>query len=167
MTLKSLFPSTWTDRHDQDTFHSLQSAIDRVFEDFTSNSPRFSQGRLFEADNIGNRFPKTDISESEDNVEIEVELPGIEQKDVDVTLNGQYLVIKGERDEEKNTEKKNYRMVERSRGNFQRAIPLGFEAESDAVEANFSKGVLTISVAKPEEVVDKVKKIKIKEPEAA
>ena len=167
MALKSLFPSTWNDRDDHDVFRNLHTAVDRVFEDFMDYSPRIPRSSLFEPGSFGNNYPKTDVSEGDDKVEVEVELPGVEQKDVDVTLDGQYLVIKGEREAEKKTEKKNYRMVERSRGSFQRAIPLGFEASPDTVEASFSKGVLKVTVAKPAEVVAKVKKIEVKKPEPA
>jgi HSP20 family protein len=105
--------------------------------------------------------PSIDVSETESELKIEVDLPGVEEKDVDLAISDNVLTIKGEKKAEKEEKKKDYHLVERSYGSFARSIGLPFEADSDKVKASFSKGVLTVTVPKPPEVKAKEKKIQI------
>lgn len=162
MSLKSMLPKhRHSDTESVDVFSNLQSEVDRVFDEFKDFSPFSALPSARRRMEFTNPVPKIDFSESENSVEIEAELPGVERKNVDITLDGQLLKIEGKKDTEKKTEKKNYRLLERSEGSFQRVIPLGFEANPDQIQANFTDGVLTVTVTKPPEAVSKVKKITV------
>jgi len=91
-------------------------------------------------------------------------LPGVDEKDVDVTLADDVLTIRGEKKSEREEQDKdrNWHVVERSYGSFSRAIPLPFEPDAAKVEAKFDKGVLRIRLPKSEEVTKKEQKIEIK-----
>ena len=106
--------------------------------------------------------PLIDVSESEEEIRVTTELPGVEEKDVEVVLADNVLTIKGEKKSEREDKKTGYHMVERSYGNFQRMIPVRYDIDPDQVEASFANGVLTVTLAKPPEAIQKVKKIEIK-----
>jgi HSP20 family protein len=105
--------------------------------------------------------PRIHISETDTELKIEAELPGINEKDVEVMLGHARLTIKGEKKQQKEEKKKDYHMVERSYGSFARSIALPFEADPNQVEAAFARGVLTVTVPKPPEVKAKEKKIPV------
>ena len=107
---------------------------------------------------------KIDVAESKDAIEVTAELPGVDEKDVDVTLADDVLTIRGEKksEREERDKEKNWHVVERSYGSFSRAIPLPFEADPTKVEAKFDNGVLRIHLPKPEDVTKKEQKIEIK-----
>jgi HSP20 family protein len=108
--------------------------------------------------------PRVDIAESKDAIEVTAELPGVDEKDLDVTLTNGMLTVRGEkkstRDEQ--DKDKNWHVVERSYGSFSRTIPLPFGPDPAKVEAKFDKGVLHIHLPKPAEVAKKQQKIEIK-----
>ena len=108
--------------------------------------------------------PKIDIVESKDAIDLTAELPGVEEKDVDVTLADGMLTIRGEKKTERDErdKDKNWHVVERSYGSFSRAIPLPFDPDPAKVEAKFDKGVLHIHLPKPAEMAKKQQKIEIK-----
>ena len=97
-------------------------------------------------------MPTVDISETENGYEIRAELPGVSEDDVNVSLTNNVLIVKGEKRQEAETEGKNYHRVERRYGNFQRRFTLPSEVETDDIKAEFSDGVLTLSIPKPEAV---------------
>jgi HSP20 family protein len=137
-------------------FGSLRRDMDRVFEDFWRDfgwGPATQPGMAVS--------PRIDISETDTELKIEAELPGIDEKDVEVVLGHGRLTIKGEKKQQKEEKKKDYHMVERSYGSFARSIGLPFEADPNQVEAAFAKGVLTVTVPKPPEVKAKEKKIPV------
>jgi HSP20 family protein len=111
-------------------------------------------------------WPRVDVSESEKEIRVTAELPGIDQKDVEVTLSGDQLLIKGEKKseaEEKKEEKgRTFHRVERSYGSFQRSMRIPYEVDPEKVQATFKDGVLTLTLPKPPEVQQKTKKIEIK-----
>src|SRR5262249_36924256 len=104
------------------------------------------------------------IAESKDAIEVTAELPGVDEKDLGLTLANGILTVRGEkksaRDEQ--DKDKNWHVVERSYGSFSRAIPLPFDPDPTKVEAKFDKGVLHIHLPKPAEVAKKQQKIEIK-----
>jgi HSP20 family protein len=108
--------------------------------------------------------PRVDVAETKDAIEVTAELPGVDEKDLDVTLADGVLTVRGEkktaRDEQ--DKDKNWHVVERSYGSFSRAIPLPFDPDPAKVEAKFDKGVLHIHLPKPAEVAKKQQKIEIK-----
>jgi HSP20 family protein len=137
-------------------FGSLRRDMERLFEDFSRDlgwGPPATVGMAM--------APRVDVSETDTELKIEAELPGIDEKDVEVVLSDGRLTIKGEKKQEKEEKKKDYHLVERSYGSFARSIALPFEADPDQVKASFAKGVLTVTVPKPPEVKAKEKKIAI------
>ena len=162
MTRKSLLPAFWghgdvAEIEKRDPFLSLQCEIDKVFDEFSRG---FRFPRMFEGSVRGG--PRIDVSESEEEIKVTAELPGVEEKDVVVVLAENVLTIEGEKISESEDKKKDYHMVERSYGSFQRMIPVRYDIDPDQVEASFVKGVLTVTLAKPPEAIQKVKKIEIK-----
>jgi len=137
-------------------FTSLRRDMDRLFEDFSRESawgpPALAGAGM---------APRLDVSETDSEIRIEAELPGVDEKDVEVVLSDGRLTIKGEKKQEKEEKKKDFHLVERSYGAFARSIGLPFEADPSQVKASFAKGVLTITVPKPPQVKAKEKKIPI------
>lgn len=157
---ESWLPSLWGDgRELRDPFASLRKQMDELFDDFSAT------GRAVRP--FGGGFaPRIDVSETDKELRVTAELPGVEQKDIEVVLVGDTLTIKGEKrteSEEKKDEKgRMFHRVERTYGAFQRAIALPFEADTDKVDAKFRDGVLTVTVQKPAEVLKQTRKIEIK-----
>ncbi len=161
MNLNNFFPSIRKQALRPDPFKDLQVEIARVFDQFNDFRPVLSD--LDATDNGGYlRAPNIDITETDTALEITAEIPGVNEEDVDVQLNGDLLTITGKREEEINDEGKNYRIVERSSGSFKRTIRLPFDPDTEKVDAELNAGVLTLAIEKPVEVIDKVKKIAIK-----
>ncbi len=140
-----------------DPFLSLQNEVDRLFEDF-SKGFGLSVGR-FRTQEFPS--PKIDISETDDELKVEAELPGLDDDDVEVVLSDNILTIKGEKKQEHEDKRKDYHVIERSFGSFSRAITLPYEVDPDAIRANFKKGVLTITIPKPPQVQARARKIAI------
>ncbi|HBR06435.1 MAG TPA: Hsp20/alpha crystallin family protein [Desulfovibrio sp.] len=95
-------------------------------------------------------YPAVDVSEDDKEVTVKAELPGLEAKDVELTLESGVLTIRGEKKFEGEEKKENYHRIERSYGSFVRAVPLPREVKSDKVKAKFDKGVLTVTMPKAE-----------------
>jgi HSP20 family protein len=93
--------------------------------------------------------PSVDVTETDREIEITAELPGLEEKDVQIDLVDNILTIKGEKKAEKEEKDKAYRLVERSYGAFARSVELPAGVNPDAIKANIAKGVLKVSVPKP------------------
>ncbi len=106
--------------------------------------------------------PRLDVSETEKALEVVADLPGMEKKDINVSLDGNLLTIKGEKKEVKEKKDKHYHTIERRSGSFYRALRLPSEVESDKIEANFKDGVLTLTLPKSKEAAKKVAQIEIK-----
>jgi len=105
-------------------------------------------------------IPALDVSETEDEVIVKAEVPGIDVKDIDITLTDGLLTIRGERKLENEDKKENFHRIERQFGSFSRSLKVGAEVKADAIEANYKDGVLTVSLPKSEE--KKPKKIDVK-----
>lgn len=133
-------------------FAQLQNEIDRLFEQFSRNVPLFSSGDLV--------VPSMDISETDKQIEVTAELPGLEPKDVEIDLADNVLTIRGEKKAEKEEKDKNRRVVERSYGSFARSVTLPSGISESDIKAVIANGVLTVTVAKPAPAV--TKKIEIK-----
>ena len=106
--------------------------------------------------------PLIDVTESDATIEVTAEIPGVDEKDIDVSLNDDVLTIKGEKKSETKTEEKDYRMVERAYGAFERSIRLPCQVKEDKIDAAFKNGVLTVKLPKSPEAKEKVKKIAVK-----
>ncbi|MET3457322.1 Hsp20/alpha crystallin family protein [Pseudomonas kilonensis] len=147
----------------------LRQQVDHLFDDFnrgTGLSP-FSRG-LFDVEPFWRRelstssLPAVDISEKEKSFEITAELPGIDQKDIEIRLANGNLIIKGEKKETKEEKKKGYHLSERHYGAFERVFNLPKGVDSDKIEAQFSKGVLTLTLPKKPEALKAEKVVPIK-----
>ena len=148
-----------------DIWQSFRSEMDRLFDRFGFPSLR----RVFDiepawrsASSFSFSVPAIDMSEDEKAYKISAELPGIDAKDIDVSVSGDMLVLKGEKRQEKEEKDKNYHFSERTYGSFQRAFDLPASVDRDKVAADFSKGVLTITLPKTAEARKPQKKIAIK-----
>jgi HSP20 family protein len=141
---------------DNDPFTSLRREMDRLFDSFGRDVGWPAQGSRAAA-----MTPSVDVSESEGELKIDVDLPGVEEKDVDVAISDNVLTIKGEKKAEREEKKKDFHLVERSYGSFSRSLTLPFAVDPDQAKATFKNGVLSISLPKPPEVQAKAKKIAI------
>ncbi len=146
MNLKSLIP-VGRDRGvaaPANPFVSLQREIDRLFDDFT----RFPAFTAF-GNGKAELMPSMDVTETDKEIEITAELPGLEEKDVQINLADNLLTIRGEKSAEKQEKDKNYRLIERSYGSFERTLELPDGVNADAIKASIAKGVLKVTVPKP------------------
>lgn len=159
MCAKSLLPSLW-DRDAPDPFRSLHREIDRVFDSFNEAMPMALRAK--DENGAWRLTPRVDVSETEGTLEVTAELPGVDEKDIDVTVAGDMLTIKGEKKSETESKEKDYHVVERSYGTFQRMVTLPCEVETDKIEAKFEQGVLKVTLPKSPESKAKTHKIKIK-----
>jgi HSP20 family protein len=133
-------------------FATLQREIDRVFADFARGWPTFATFEL---------TPRIDVTERENHLEITAELPGLEEKDVDITLANDILTIRGEKTVEKEENDETRRVTERSYGAFCRSIELPAGVKPDDIKASMAKGVLTVALPKPALPQSDTKKIAI------
>ncbi len=147
-------------------FETLRREVDRLFEDFDGWRAPFRRS-LFDYTPFGRldvsvALPAVDIAEKDGEFEITAELPGMDEKDIEIKLSNGGLTIRGEKKEEKEESKKGYHLSERRYGAFERffAVPDGVDA--DKISAKFTKGVLTVSLPKTAEAQKLEKKITVK-----
>ncbi|TXL70008.1 Hsp20/alpha crystallin family protein [Vineibacter terrae] len=162
---KTVEPTTPT--HGWTTYENLRREIDRVFDSFHMNW-RSPFGRLgFGAEPLFSReltvavAPAVDVVETERAYEITAELPGMDESHVEVKFAGGVLTIKGEKNEEKQKEDKDYYLSERRYGAFQRSFRVPDSVDTDKIEASFSKGVLTVTLPKTVDAQRAEKKISV------
>lgn len=139
-----------------DPFTQLRQEMDRLFDDFIS--PSFAASGMRE---MWSFQPSLDMTDADKEVRIRADLPGVEEKDVELSLHGALLTIKGERREERDEEHENRRVSERAYGAFERSVRLPFEPDQAKVKADYHNGVLTITIPKPPEVTKATKRIPI------
>jgi HSP20 family protein len=127
---------------------TLRREMDRLFERFF--------GEVLSLEQPGGTWePRLDIAESKDMLTIKAELPGLEAKDLDVSVSGDTLTIKGEKKQEREEKDERRHVVERSYGAFARTVRLPAPVIQDKITAGFKNGVLTISLPKTEEAKQK------------
>lgn len=150
-------------------FESLRREIDRLFEDFHAFDFRLPSSRsLFVRDLPALRniawpvAPAMDLVEKANGFEITAELPGIDEKNVDIKLANNVLTIKGEKQEEKEEKEKDYYLSERRYGSFQRSFQVPEGVDADKIDASFSKGILTVKLPKTAEAQKAEKKITVR-----
>lgn len=147
------------EREEEHPLQTLQQDMDRLFDEFFSGFGLRPFGVFREQ--MGAFTPQVDVVEGDKEIKVSAELPGLDEKDIQVTLSHNLLTISGEKKEEKEDKGKNYYRMERSYGSFRRSIPLPREIDADKVEAAFKKGVLTITLPKTAATQDR-KKIAVK-----
>lgn len=165
MSIRGLIP--WQRRGDsyapstlslvrRDPLQSLHNEVDRMFNEVfrlnASGQPWAGGGAEI--------WPKIEIADEEKEVRITADMPGMEQKDIDVSLEDGVLTLKGEKRSE--TENKDLQFSERFYGRFERRIPIGYELDEDKIDAHFDNGVLKIVLPKNESAASKPKRVEIK-----
>jgi HSP20 family protein len=133
-------------------FSTLQDRMNRVFRD------SFGGGRE-DALTASSFAPAIDVYEDEHNLTLKIEVPGIDEKDIDVRIENNTLTVHGERNFEKEEKEENFRRIERQYGSFTRSFTLPNTLDPEQVSANYDKGVLKIKLAKRAEA--KPKQIKV------
>jgi HSP20 family protein len=150
-------------------FEELHKEVDRIFDEFTRGfgwrAPSWrsvAEPLLRYETSFGISAPAVDVVEKDKEYQVTAELPGLEEKDVEVSVADDMLTIKGEKKEEKEEKAKNYYLSERRYGAFQRSFQLPSGVDAEKIEASFRKGVLTVTLPKTPEAQKKEKKIEIK-----
>jgi HSP20 family protein len=160
--------STAPAERDWMSFDSLRREVDRLFDDFRPFGWRLPSRRTsFELDlptSLANWSvnPAFDLVEKDKEYEITAELPGIDEKNVEIKLSNHLLTIKGEKSASKEEKEKDFYLSERRFGSFQRSFQLPEGVDRDGIEATFAKGVLTVRLPKSAEARSAEKKIAVK-----
>jgi HSP20 family protein len=139
---------------------SLHRDIDRLFG--SAWSERFGPSLVSAAWTSGDLVPSLDVTEDDKAFRVTVELPGMTEKDVAVTVTDRTLTIRGEKKEEKEQKDKESYRRERAFGSFRRAMELPGDVDAGKIDASFKNGVLTILLPKSKEAQEKVKQISVK-----
>jgi HSP20 family protein len=140
-----------------DQFHSFRTEMDRLFDSFLGGLPGKIGTRPGQAS-----VPAVDVKETDTGLAVQADLPGVDEKDISLTIQNSILTLRAEKKAERKEERENYHVMERSYGSFERSIRLPDTIDEDNVEARFEKGVLTVTLPKRPEVVKSQKKIEIK-----
>jgi HSP20 family protein len=160
MAQRDWLPSLWNDKREGEEypFLSLRKQMDSIFDDFLGRGSTGGSGAL---------AVRSNVSETDKEIRLTAELPGMDQKDIDISVTGNRLTIRGEKKSEteqrSGEEGRQFHRIERSSGMFQRSIALPFDIDTNTVSAEYQNGILTVSVPKPQEVVANTKKIEVKQ----
>jgi len=151
----------WREARDLPAFPSdvldMQREINKMFESFFRSSLPDESPLI-----AGGWSPATDIVEHEDNLVVNVELPGMRKEDVKITMQDNTLMIRGEKKEERESKGSSYHRVERSYGSFQRSFALPSTVKAESIEAMFKDGILSVTLPKSEEAKPKQIDVKVK-----
>ncbi len=142
------------------TFHSLRREMDRLFDDFDGWLPSSAFHRSFFTPSL--YAPAVDIAEKKDSFEITAEVPGLEEKDIEVKLSNGGISIRGEKKSDREEKTKNYRLSERSYGSFDRYFTLPSGIDAGKISASFKNGVLTVTMPKTPEAQKSEKTIPVR-----
>lgn len=167
MTIKDLIPWKKNESNvpihqgkDDDALLDLRSQMNRLFDDFYKRpfglNPFFGESGL-----VGDFAPRLDISETEKDITISAELPGLEPEDINITLDRSALTISGQKRAENEEKGKRFYRVERSYGSFHRSISLPSEVDENKIDATFKRGVLKVKLPKTKAAQKQSKRITI------
>ena len=131
----------------------LRREMDRLWDDYFGSGRRGLQP-------LAEFAPAVDVKETDTEIVVKAEVPGMDAKDINISVTGEVLTIKGEKKDEKEEKEENYHLIERSHGSFSRSLVLPAAVDMDKIEAKYDKGVLTVSCPKREEVKPKAIEIK-------
>lgn len=165
--MKSLIPWTWgakrvpvAHNENRGDIYSLQNDMNLLFERFLRSAEfPFS---FMEDQAYSSFMPKVDLKETNDELQVTAEVPGMTEKDLEVLIANSVLTIKGEKTEEREENVKGYYRMERSYGTFSRAIPLPVEVDEDKVMALFKNGVLKVTMHKMRQEKSSLKTIPVR-----
>jgi HSP20 family protein len=153
----TLTPSVYRD-DDRNPLLSLHREMNRLFDDVF----RGFEGRLPSVGSLpsfNGNWPSVEISETDKELRVTAEVPGLDQKDIELLLDDDVLTLRGEKRSE--TEDKERQFSERYYGRFERRIPLGYEVEADKIDAQFKNGILTVKLPKSAKAQSQLKRIAI------
>jgi HSP20 family protein len=161
MKSESWLPTLWGENKDMsDPFATMRRQMDDMLEGF--NIP----WRQMKPSTNGLLTPRIDVSETDKELRITAELPGVEQKDIAVTLTGDMLTITGQKHTDSETKSGDkeplFHRIERSYGSFQRTMSVPYDIDPAKVDAKFKDGVLTVTLPKPAELQKQARQIEIK-----
>ncbi|MCE5209236.1 MAG: Hsp20/alpha crystallin family protein [Chloroflexi bacterium] len=144
-------------RRETDPILSLQNEMNRMFDTFFEYP--FGSHPMGDWESFA---PSIDVYETDKEIKVDVELPGIDEKDIDITLGNNVLTISGKKETEETEKNKSFYRHERSYGSFRRSIQLPDDVDEDKIDATYNKGILKIVLPKTEQSVSLRKKIEIK-----
>ncbi|MCE5185536.1 MAG: Hsp20/alpha crystallin family protein [Planctomycetaceae bacterium] len=147
--------STVRPGQDDFTLGSLQRRVNRMFDDFFSDFEQPAAAQM-------EFMPRIDVSETDNEIKVTAELAGIDEKDVEVTVNDDVLTIKGEKKDRRDEKNQRMFLSERSYGSFSRSIALPESIQQDKISAVFKQGILTLTLPKAPAQEPRAKKIEIK-----
>ena len=136
-------------------FDRMRREMDRLWDSF------FEGGLRRRTEEAVEWLPSLDIAETKNEIVVKAEVPGMDPKDIDISLSGGVLTIKGEKKQEKEEKETDYHLIERSYGSFTRLVQLPKEVQSDKISASYKSGILKITLPKSEEAKKKEVKIKV------
>jgi HSP20 family protein len=151
----NILPRLWTTSPEliSDPFRAMRREMENAFRAYDQN---------WSSSDIGAGAPAISVAETKDAFEVTAELPGVDERDIKVSLDNNQLVISGEKKAESTKEEKDWHVEERSYGSFYRSMSLPFEPEDGAVDARFDMGVLHLTIKKPAKAIRTTKTIDIK-----
>lgn len=162
-TEKSSVPQSWS------AFDNLRRDLDRMFDDFGGGFWRAPLRRslfdvlpLLSRDAGAPSMPAVDVSDTEKAYEIAAEMPGIDEKNIEVKVSNGVLTIRGEKQDDKEEKRKDYYLRERNFGSFERSFQVPDGVDTDKIGASFKKGVLTVTLPKKPEVQKAARTIDVK-----
>lgn len=136
-------------------FERMRRDIDRLWDSF------FEGGLRRRAEGEEEWLPALDLAETDNELVVKAEVPGMDPKDIDISLSDGMLTIKGEKKQEREEKESDYHLIERSYGAFTRSIHLPKQVQSDKISASYKNGILRITLPKSEEAKKKEIKIKV------
>jgi HSP20 family protein len=136
-------------------FERMRREMDRLWESF------FEGGLRRRTEEGGEWLPFLDVAETKNELVVKAEVPGMEPKDIDISLSDGVLTIKGEKKQEKEEKEADYHLVERSYGAFTRSVRLPKEVQGEKISASYKDGILKVTLPKSEEAKKKEIKIKV------
>jgi HSP20 family protein len=142
-----------------DPFVAFRREVDRMFDGFFDGFGRSGRSSLT---GWSGHTPQIDLAESDKDITITAELPGLDEKDFEVTVAGDVLTLTGEKKSEHEQRNGDSYYAERRYGSFSRSVRLPFEVKDESVEAQYDKGVLTVRVPKPADLQRPIRRIEVK-----
>ena len=136
---------------------SFRREFDRFFDSFIEREPGELAQRRW--------IPEVDVVETPEEITVKADIPGMEEKDLTVTLSENNLILKGEKKKEKEEKDKHYHRVERSRGMFERIVPIPVSVDQAKISVEYKKGVMEVHLPKMPEAKSKAIPIKVKKEE--
>jgi HSP20 family protein len=156
--MKTMTLVPWRKLDENTGLVQFEQAMNEVFDGFW---PALETPASRPANGLRGWMPRLDVAETEKEIMVTAELPGLDEKNVNVNVSGDQLVISGEKLSDKDDRKKTWHRIERSYGSFQRVLPLYAEIDRNAIKASFKKGVLSVILPKTVKAQESVRKIPI------